>query len=337
MNPGPVASSAQQQVEAETSTVYKLKPSSRIAWLRVPLRFAVPAAAGVLCGVLGYESALRTLKPPVVQVAAVAAVAPVVQPEANPAELERLKRESAEDSTKLEQTTAELARVQSEKRSLLQQIELVSKGAKQSASLEQSLKAATQQLQSADERITKLQANLDSERNSAIIANAALMSQQSAMAEANHKVSSLQAQLEQIRDMGAEKGIAGELIAARNLHIVDVYDTESNGSRRKAFGRVFYVEGKSLVFYAYDLPTKDKKKIEFRVWGERAGAKTVSLNLGTMRSDSSAQGRWMLTCSDPRILAKIDAVYVTADPASHPKSEPSGPKVMYAFLDSPSH
>ena len=39
------------------------------------------------------------------------------------------------------------------------------------------------------------------------------------------------------------------------MHIVDVYDSDANGKTRKAVGRVFFTEGNSLMFYAYDLST----------------------------------------------------------------------------------
>ncbi len=40
------------------------------------------------------------------------------------------------------------------------------------------------------------------------------------------------------------------MMAARNLHIVDVVDTDSKGRTKAAFGRVFFAEDKQLVFYA---------------------------------------------------------------------------------------
>ena len=152
-------------------------------------------------------------------------------------------------------------------------------------------------------------------------------------------MATLQAQLDREHELNAVKSSAGELIAARNLHIVDVYDTESNGSRKKAFGRVFYVEGRSLVFYAYDLPDsiRARKNVEFRVWGERAGVKSVNVNLGVMRNDDPAQRRWVLTCDDPKVLNRINAVYISPDSDSRHASEPRGAKMMYAFLGSPNH
>ena len=44
-----------------------------------------------------------------------------------------------------------------------------------------------------------------------------------------------------------------ELMGARSLHIVDVFDVDGKGKTQHPFGRVFYTEGKSLIFYAFDL------------------------------------------------------------------------------------
>src|ERR1700722_804109 len=44
-----------------------------------------------------------------------------------------------------------------------------------------------------------------------------------------------------------------ELMGARRLYIADVFDVDSGSRTRKPFGRVFYSENKSLIFYAFDL------------------------------------------------------------------------------------
>ena len=44
-----------------------------------------------------------------------------------------------------------------------------------------------------------------------------------------------------------------ELMGARKLYIADVFDVDSDSHTRKPFGRVFYTQSKSLVFYAFDL------------------------------------------------------------------------------------
>ena len=58
---------------------------------------------------------------------------------------------------------------------------------------------------------------------------------------------------------------------------------------------MFYVEGQSLVFYAYDLESAkhSNTKIAFQVWGETAGVKTATTyNLGILRADYPGQVRW---------------------------------------------
>jgi hypothetical protein len=36
-----------------------------------------------------------------------------------------------------------------------------------------------------------------------------------------------------------------DIVGARNLHIIDVYDFDQTGRTKKAFARAFYTEGKS--------------------------------------------------------------------------------------------
>jgi hypothetical protein len=343
LNPGLAASDAGQPANAEMTTVYRLDPAPKVsfAWFHTTFRVAVPVMAGILCVALGYQAALHKSKgaPVTVAVAPVPVRASSPQLVADPEELEKLQRGGAEARAQLQSTTAKLVKAQQEKHDLLQQLATVSQSAAQDARLEQNLKSVTLELQNADERITKLLADLQTEKNRAAAADAILVAQQNATVDANQKVATLQAQLEQSRNLDTAKGMEKELIAARNLHIVDVYDTESSGSRKKAFGRVFYVEGRSLVFYAYDLSNAKRasKNLEFRVWGEQAGVKSVSVSLGVMHNDDPGQRRWVLTCDDPKVLGRINAVYISPDSDSRRGSETRGEKMMYAFLGSPNH
>src|SRR5258708_24391459 len=59
------------------------------------------------------------------------------------------------------------------------------------------------------------------------------------------KLDTTEDQLRRENDLNSAKLELGDLVAARNLHIVDVYDADSNGKRQRSFGRVFYIEGKS--------------------------------------------------------------------------------------------
>jgi hypothetical protein len=124
-----------------------------------------------------------------------------------------------------------------------------------------------------------------------------------------------------------------DLMGARNLHIIDVRDANGIGKNNKAFGRIFYTEGKSLIFYAFDL---DERKLananySLAVWGERLGEPTSIRSLGILYSDDKYQKRWALKVDDPQQVAEIDSVFVTLE--SHEGSnKPRGQKILFAFL-----
>jgi hypothetical protein len=131
-----------------------------------------------------------------------------------------------------------------------------------------------------------------------------------------------------------------DLIVARNLHIIDVHDRDGNGKSLRPFGRIFYTEGKSLIFYAYDLadPRKLDAKISFYAWGERLGAGQPARNLGIFHNDDANDGRWILTFDDPKVLAQVDSVFVTVETAKKSVTEPKGKQILFAFLGSkPNH
>ena len=123
-----------------------------------------------------------------------------------------------------------------------------------------------------------------------------------------------------------------DLMGARNLHIVDVYDADARPKKPKSFGRIFYTEGKSLIFYAYDL---DERKLAnanyaFKVWGERLGEPTSVRNLGILYADDTAQKRWALKVNDPQQLAEINSVFVTLQ--YQDGKNPLGQRILFAFL-----
>lgn len=124
-----------------------------------------------------------------------------------------------------------------------------------------------------------------------------------------------------------------ELMGARNLHIIDVYDMDGKGKYRRAFGRAFYTEGKSLIFYAFDLeqPQLSAANHSFQVWGEREGSRAAALSLGIFYMDNAEQRRWILKFEDPEVLRQIDALFVTVEPPGGRK-QPSGKKLLYASL-----
>jgi TolA-binding protein len=127
-----------------------------------------------------------------------------------------------------------------------------------------------------------------------------------------------------------------ELMGARKLYIADVFDVDSGSRTRKPFGRVFYTQNKSLIFYAFDLDHEPgvKNASAFQVWGQsdaESGEKSHPTNLGILYMDSESNRRWVLRLDDPKHLAEIDAVFVTVEPHGGSR-KPTGKPFLYALL-----
>ncbi len=168
-----------------------------------------------------------------------------------------------------------------------------------------------------------------------------LRAAESALAEARVSVESLRAEaaasndaLERQRQLMALGRDVTDLMGARTLHIVDVVDTDPEGKDRKAFGRVFFTENKSLVFYAFDLNETrlQKAAYEFRVWARKEAEPQRAQNLGIFYADNAAQRRWVFKCSDPKILSEIDSVFVTLERKDSKSTNPRGTELLYAYL-----
>ena len=82
---------------------------------------------------------------------------------------------------------------------------------------------------------------------------ASLVEQQTRITELSDKLRIASATLDMERQLVAAGNDFRELMAARQLHVIDVRDNDRNGNPSRAFGRVFLTEGKSLTFYAFDL------------------------------------------------------------------------------------
>jgi Anti-sigma-K factor rskA len=127
-----------------------------------------------------------------------------------------------------------------------------------------------------------------------------------------------------------------ELMGARKLYIADVFDVDGSSRTQKPFGRVFYTQGKSLIFYAFDLDRQPGvlNASTFQVWGQREtpqGEPASPMNLGILYMDNETNRRWVMRFDDPKQLAEIDAVFVTVEPrgGSH---KPTSKPFLYALL-----
>jgi hypothetical protein len=163
--------------------------------------------------------------------------------------------------------------------------------------------------------------------------------QEQEVQELREKLAKESASVEQERQLLSAGREIRDLIAARNLHIIDVYDTNGQGKTQKAFGRVFFTEGKSLVFYAYDLGSRQTatEQYAFFLWGKRDRSPQNIKNLGRLNTDGQSQKRWVLTITDPSLLAEIDSVFVTLEAAGKSQATPSGKPLLSAFLGSPAN
>lgn len=125
-----------------------------------------------------------------------------------------------------------------------------------------------------------------------------------------------------------------DLMTARNLHIYDVFDTDAKGKTKPVFGRIFYTEAKSLVFYAYDLNEAKlaNSNYHYRVWGSQEAQKDKVTSLGVFYSDDKTQRRWVFKCNNSKILGQIDSVFVTLEPSGSDSLKPKGQKLLDAYL-----
>jgi hypothetical protein len=183
------------------------------------------------------------------------------------------------------------------------------------------------------QKITQLRGQIDwlsSQKETAMFATEA---QRKRLETLQSKVEQLTSELAEAQQLNSAANQAKDMIVARNLHIVDVHDN-ANGSKPRPFGRIFYTEGQKLVFYAYDLgdPTKLSAKVSFYVWGEKAGNAQIK-NLGILRADDKRDGRWVVTFDDPRVLAQINTVFVTAESNKKAVSKPNSNRILVAFID----
>ena len=165
-----------------------------------------------------------------------------------------------------------------------------------------------------------------------------LVAQQYRINEISDKLRIASATLDMERQLAAAGRDIRELMVARQLHVVDVRDTDENGKPSHAFARVFLIEGKSLMFYGFDL-TEGKTinaKSGFQVWGVQLGKSASVHSLGLLSADDRTQNRWTLKVTNPALFSEIDSVFVTVTPPGGAKT-PDGQRLLFARLGEANH
>ena len=194
-----------------------------------------------------------------------------------------------------------------------------------------SMSGQLRELEQANQNIRAELANLRADREKAVLRTVSLESKidelMAAAREQERKVKNDEQYLASDRDIR-------ELMGARRLYIADVYDVDSRSRTRKSFGRVFYTQGKSLIFYAFDLDPGVKNVNAFQVWGRKEmaqGGQGRPKSLGILYLDSESNHRWVMRFDDAKQLEEIDAVFVTIEPhGGSPK--PTSKPFLYALL-----
>ncbi len=254
--------------------------------------------------------------------------------------LSQLEGQKSQLESTLAKLKQELSILHSEKQSLSDELTTAKdKLAALTTQAKGTSERSSAELQDAQNKVAALQSRVEALTERYAESEVKLGVQKQMSEDLAAKLDTTEEELRRQNDLKSAKLELGDLVAARNLHIVDVYDADSNGKRQRSFGRVFYIEGKSLVFYAYDLdaPGQFKANMVFHVWGEKAGVKEVAHSLGILHKDNG-QSRWAMTFDDPRVLVKINSVFVTTEVASKQYNEPRGKKVLYAFWgNQPNH
>ncbi len=232
---------------------------------------------------------------------------------------------------KLSGTTAELQKTQGSlkvyvagKSALLEEM---SQKNGQIASLQSKAQGNEQNANGLRAQVAQLQHGISDDQS-------ALAVNQLRIRDLNDQLATQTASLDRERQMLAIGRDVRDLMGARNLHIIDVHDANGAGKDRKSFGRAFYTEGKSLIFYAFDLD--DKKVVTanytYKAWGERLGQPASVKSLGVLYVDDKAQRRWLLKVDNPQQLAEINSVFVTLEPRNGEGDKPQGKRILYAFL-----
>jgi len=139
-----------------------------------------------------------------------------------------------------------------------------------------------------------------------------------------------------VHDQPLGQSEAAEILGARDLHIVDVYDVDGSGKSSRSYGRIYFVNRNELIFYAFDLSKLESghKVVAFQAWGFRQPQSSSVESLGLFYLDNATLNRWTLRISDPQVLSRIDSLFVTVEPPGGSPA-PKGRRLLMASLAGP--
>lgn len=195
--------------------------------------------------------------------------------------------------------------------------------------LRASVRETTQDRDNLTEKLAQFQSDRTVEKVTAIV-------QQSEVTRLQEQIKRLEDELAEQESLVAQAREAQDLITARKLHLVDVHDADPNGKNEKAYGRIYYAEGKRLVFYAYDLADPRKVNKTFYLWGQGEGGTPIVHKLGVFHTDDPKDRRWVVRFDDPGTLAQVNMLFVTMEKRENVE-QPGGKRILYAYLGAANH
>jgi hypothetical protein len=205
--------------------------------------------------------------------------------------------------------------------------------------VEKQFNAQGQEVIQAHNDLSAARSELSQAKDSLSASQGKIESLQFAVADKDARLTEVSASVDRERQMLSQGREIRDIMGARDLHIVDVIDRDGKGRARKAFGRAFYTQGKSLIFYAFDLPSKNTAdgKFVYAAWGSNSNNlnSKVARSLGIFYNDDQTQHRWAMKFDDPKLLDEIDTVFVTLEPADKPFATPTGKAILEAYFGTP--
>jgi hypothetical protein len=187
--------------------------------------------------------------------------------------------------------------------------------------------------------LSAVRSELSQAKDSLSASQGKIESLQFALTDKDARLMEVSASVAREREMLSQGREVRDIMGARDLHIVDVIDRDGKGRARKAFGRAFYTQGKSLIFYAFDLPAKNTAdgKFVYAAWGSNSNNlnSKVAHSLGIFYNDDQTQHRWAMKFDDPKLLEEIDTVFVTLEPADRSSTTPTGKPILEAYFGTP--
>ncbi len=196
-----------------------------------------------------------------------------------------------------------------------------------------------QKLDTAQLSLERMQADLDSARHEREQDQLHAEKLEAQIRDLNVQLKQSQQTVDKQEDLLADDRDIRDLMGARDLYIAEVYDVARDGATQKAYGRIFYTRGKSLIFYAYDLDQQPgaRNATTFQAWGQSGADRQQVLSLGIFYQDGVAKKRWVLKFDDPHTLEQINAVFVTVEPRGGSHKPSSRPLLFASLRIDPNH